>query len=318
MVENETVWASQKGMAEIFNVDVRTISEHLRNIFTTGELEQSEAVIRNFRTTAADGKRYETNFYSLDAIISVGYRVNSMQATQFRRWATGILREYLIKGFSLDDERLKAGKAMFGKDYFDELLERIREIRASERRFYQKITDIYAQCSVDYERNSETTQKFYANVQDKLHHAVHGHTAAELINIRADAEKPHMGLTNWRSEPSGGKLTKSDVTVGKNYLNGEELQELNRLVSMFLDTAENFARRKIVMTMREWGEHLNRFLELNAYKVLDGFGSLSRDTANQRALSEYDKFRVVQDRAYQSDFDRAIDEIKAKDVRAKT
>jgi hypothetical protein len=317
MVEDETVWSSQRGMAEIFNVDVRTVSEHLRNIFATGELAEDESVLRKFRNTASDSKTYETSFYSLDAIISVGYRVNSMQATQFRKWATSVLREYLVKGFSLDDERLKSGTALFGKDYFEELLERIREIRASERRFYQKITDIYATCSMDYDGNAEITQKFYAHVQDKLHFAVHGHTSAELIGSRADASKPHMGLQSWKNEKRGGKITKTDVTIGKNYLNREELEELNRLVAMYLDTAEGFARRRKPMTMRQWAEKLDGFLEFNAYDVLRDFGKMRRDAADQRALVEYEKFRVVQDREYKSDFDRIVDEVRTTGLRAK-
>lgn len=318
MVEDETVWASQRGMAEIFGVDVRTISEHLKNIFATGELSDDESVVRKIRTTAFDGKNYETNFYSLDAIISVGYRVNSMQATQFRKWATSVIKEYLIKGFALDDERLKSGSTMFGKDYFEELLERIREIRASERRFYQKITDIYAQCSIDYDATAEVTQKFYAHVQDKLHFAVHGHTSAELISMRADATKPHMGLHSWNNERRGGKITKADVIVGKNYLNPSELEELNRLVSMYLDTAEGFARRRKVMTMQEWAQKLDGFLEFNAYEVLRDFGRVRREVANHRAEGEYEKFRVIQDREYKSDFDRVVDEVRTKGLSAKS
>ena len=317
MVEDETVWTSQRGMAEIFNVDVRTISEHLKNIFATGELSNDESVVRNFRTTAFDGKTYETKFYSLDAIISVGYRVNSMQATQFRKWSTSVLREFLVKGFALDDERLKSGTAMFGKDYFEELLERIREIRASERRFYQKITDIYAQCSIDYDATAEVTQKFYAHVQDKLHFAVHGHTSAELINMRADAAKPHMGLHSWKNERQGGKITKHDVTVGKNYLEHGELEELNRLVSMYLDTAEGFARRRVPMTMQQWAAKLDGFLEFNAYEVLRNYGRVKREAANKRALGEYEKYRVIQDREYRSDFDRVVDAVRTKGLRAK-
>lgn len=312
LVEDETVWASQRGMAEIFAVDVRTVSEHLRNIFTTGELSEDESVIRKFRITGSDSKSYETSFYSLDAIISVGYRVNSMQATQFRRWATGVLRDYLTKGFALDDERLKAGASMFGRDYFEELLERIREIRASERRFYQKITDIYAQCSIDYDKNAEITQRFYAHVQDKLHYAVHGHTSAELIDARADASKPHMGLQSWKNEKRGGKITKLDVTVGKNYLNHTELSELNRLVSMYLDTAEGFARRRKAMTMRQWAEKLDGFLEFNAYEVLRDYGRVRREAAEQHAFIEYEKFRVIQDADYRSDFDMVVDDVRAR------
>ncbi len=311
VAENETVWASQKGMAEIFDVDVRTVSEHLQNIFKSNELNEV-SVIRNFRITASDGKNYETNFYNLDAVISVGYRVNSYQATQFRRWATRILKEYLIKGFALDDERLKQGKKLFGKDYFDELLERIREIRASERRFYQKITDIFSECSRDYDSQSPVCQQFYAHVQDKLHHAIHGHTSAELIRLRADASKPHMGLTSWKNEVKRGKVTKLDVSIGKNYLLKEEVEELNRLVGMYLDFAENMARRKIALSMNDWSERLDEFLRFNAYDVLDGFGSVNRTTAENIAYAEYEKFRVVQDKEYKSDFDKVVGEIKTK------
>jgi hypothetical protein len=309
IVASETVWASQRGMAEIFDVDVRTVSEHLRNIFTTQELIEA-AVIRNFRITAIDNKNYDTNFYSLDAIISVGYRVNSHQATQFRRWATTVLKEYLIKGFALDDDRLKQGKQLFDKDYFDELLERIRAIRASERRFYQKITDIYSQCSVDYDKNAPLTKTFYAQVQDKLHHAIHGHTSAELIKLRADAKQPKMGLTSYKNEKTGGRVTRADVTVGKNYLNETELQDLNRLVGMYLDFAEGFVRRQIVMKMQDWIDKLNEFLRFNAYSVLANFGNISRERAEERALAEFEKFRGEQDRDYRSDFDEVVEQIK--------
>ena len=310
LVEDETVWASQRGMSEIFDVDVRTISEHLSNIFEAGELTAETSVVRKFRTTAADLKSYETTFYSLDAIISVGYRVNSLQATQFRKWATSILREYLIKGYAMDDERLKGGKTLFGKDYFDELLERIREIRASERRFYQKITDIYSQCSVDYDKSSAITQNFYAHIQDKLHFAIHSHTSAELIDLRADAGKRHMGLQTWESERRGGKITKRDVTVGKNYLTQGELQDLNRLVSMYLDSAENFARRRKTMTMSQWSEMLDGFLEFNAYDVLGDFGKVRREVAVRHAETEYEKFRVIQDHDYKSDFDKVVEQAR--------
>ena len=309
VVGNETVWASQRGMSEIFGVGVPTINEHLQNIFKSSELEES-TVIRNFRTPAVDGKNYDTNFYNLDAIISVGYRVNSLQATQFRKWATSVLRDFLIKGFALDDDRLKQGNQLFGKDYFDELLERIREIRASERRFYQKITDIYSQCSIDYDKNSPISQQFYAHVQDKLHYAIHGHTSAELIALRADASQPHMGLTSYKNVKTRGKVTKIDVTVGKNYLAQNELEELNRLVSMYLDNAENFARRQIAMKMQDWSQRLNDFLTFNAYPVLEGYGNTRRETAEKRALSEYEKFRVVQDKEFKSDFDNVVDAVR--------
>ena len=309
VVGNETVWASQRGMSEIFGVGVPTINEHLQNIFKSSELEES-TVIRNFRTPAVDGKNYDTNFYNLDAIISVGYRVNSLQATQFRKWATSVLRDFLIKGFALDDDRLKQGNQLFGKDYFDELLERIREIRASERRFYQKITDIYSQCSIDYDKNSPVSTQFYAHVQDKLHYAIHGHTSAELIALRADASQPHMGLTTYKNVKIRGKVTKLDVTVGKNYLAQNELEELNRLVSMYLDNAENFARRQIAMKMQDWSQRLNDFLTFNAYPVLEGYGNTRRETAEKRALSEYEKFRVVQDKEFKSDFDNVVDAVR--------
>jgi hypothetical protein len=246
--EDETFWLSQKKMAELFGVDVRTINEHLKNIFKTNELEEKSA-IRNFRITAADGKNYLTNFYNLDAIIAVGYRVNSMEATRFRVWSTKTLREFIIKGFVLDDERLKQGKK-FGKDYFDELLERIREIRASERRFYQKITDIYAQCSLDYDPASDITKSFYKTVQNKLHWAITGHTAAELIAERASASQPNMGLTTWKNAPRG-KISKTDVSIAKNYLSENKLDELNRIVGMYLDYAENQAKRHVAMTMKD-------------------------------------------------------------------
>lgn len=308
---DETVWASQKGMSEIFGVDVRTVNEHLQNVFRSGEIDIN-SVIRKSRITAADGKSYDTNFYNLDAIISIGYRVNSYQATQFRKWATSVLKEYLIKGFALDDERLKQGGQLFGKDYFDELLERVREIRASERRFYQKITDIYAQCSIDYDKDAPITHQFYSHVQDKLHYAIHGNTSAELIYKRADASKPHMGLLNYKNSGRGGKVTKQDTKTGKNYLNEKELDGLNRLVSMYLDFAENFAIRHIPMKMQNWAEKLDDFLRFNAYEVLDGFGNVRRDAAEAKAFTEYEKFRVIQDREFKSDFDKVVDEIKTK------
>jgi hypothetical protein len=303
IVSDETVWASQRGMGEIFGVESNTINYHLKEIFSSKELEES-TVTRKIRVTAFDGKQYNTNFYNLDAIISIGYRVNSYQATQFRKWATTVLREYLIKGFALDDDRLKQGNQMFGKDYFDELLERIREIRASERRFYQKITDIYAQCSIDYDKD--------AYVQDKLHYAIHGHTSAELIQLRADASKPNMGLYSYKNEKLGGKITKYDVTVGKNYLDQKEIEDLNRLVSMYLDFAENFARRQIAMKMQDWSDKLDDFLAFNAYKVLENHGRVRRDTSEHRAIAEYEKYRVIQDQKYKSDFDKIVDEVRTK------
>ncbi|CAN5549247.1 virulence RhuM family protein [soil metagenome] len=309
VVDAETVWATQRGLGEIFGVTQSTISHHLKQVFDSRELDEV-AVYRKFELTAFDGKQYETSFYNLDAIISVGYRVNSYQATQFRKWATTVLRGYLIKGFALDDDRLKQGKTLFGKDYFDELLEKIREIRASERRFYQKITDIYSQCSVDYDKNSPISQQFYAHVQDKLHYAIHGHTSAEIVVTRADADKPNMGLSAWKNERSGGKITKSDVAVGKNYLTSHELDELNRLVSQYLDFAEGFARRKKTLTMQDWAEKLDGFLEFNAYAVLKDFGKTKRETADRKAFQEYEKFRIIQDKEYKSDFDEVATTIK--------
>lgn len=311
LVADETTWVSQGGMAEIFGVTVQNISQHLQNIIYRDN-EVNESVIKKSLIPAPDGKTYETNLYNLDAIISVGYRVNSFEATQFRRWATSVLRSYLIKGYALDDERLKQGKQLFGRDYFDELLERIREIRASERRFYQKITDLFAQCSIDYDKESPIAHQFYAHIQDKLHFAISGHTAAELVVMRANAEKPHMGLQIWKNAQKGGKVTKLDVTVGKNYLNQEELESLNRLVSMYLDWAENFARRQIALTMKDWAQKLDGFLEFNAYDVLKGYGTVRRDVAERRAFAEYEKFRVIQDKEFKSDFDRIVDTIKTK------
>lgn len=268
-VAEETVWLTQKLMASLFDVDVRTVSKHLRNLFDGGELQES-AVIRKFRNSAADGKQYLTAFYNLDAIIAVGYRVNSQRATQFRIWATQTLKEFIIKGFVLDDERLKQGKR-FGKDYFDELLERIREIRASEWRFYQKITDIYVECSLDYDPKSELTQTFYKTVQKKLEWAITGKTAAEIIASRADAGNPNMGLTTWKNAPSG-KILKSDVMVAKNYLAEHEIKELNRIVGMYLDYAETQAARHKYMTMKDWIEKLDAFLKFNEYEVLQNAG----------------------------------------------
>ena len=311
VLSDETVWASQKGMAEIFGVDVRTVSEHLQNIFKSRELNES-ATIRKFRIVADNGGEYNVNFYNLDAVISVGYRVNSYQATQFRKWATSILKEYLIKGFTLDDERLKQANQLFNQDYFDELLERIREIRASERRFYQKITDIYSQCSVDYDKNAPITLQFYAHVQDKLHYAIHHHTSAELVKLRADGGKPNMGLTSWATSKKGGKIARTDIKVGKNYLTHDELNDLNRLVGMFLDFAENFARRKTVLTMQDWVQKLDDFLIFNSYEVLAGFGKTRRESAELHAAKEFEKFRVNQDKVYESDFDKIVDQIKTK------
>jgi hypothetical protein len=301
MYHDETFWLTQKRMAELFGVDVRTVNEHLRNIFESGELSE-EAVIRKFRITAADGKSYLTKLYNLDAVISVGYRVNSPQATQFRIWATRTLKEFVVKGFVLDDERLKQG-TRFGKDYFDELLERVREIRASERRFYLKITDIYEQCSIDYQKDAEITQTFFKTVQNKLHWAITGRTAAEIVAARADADKPHMGLTTWKKAPDG-KVLKSDVAVAKNYLAEDEIKALERIVSMYLDYAEDQAARHRPMRMADWVEKLDGFLSFNEYEILANAGEVSAAVARELAEGEYERFRVGQDRDYEGDFER--------------
>ena len=303
LFSDENVWLSQAQMVELFQSSKSNISEHIKHIFEEGELNK-DAVVRKLRTTAEDGKSYNVTYYNLDVIISVGYRVKSIQGTQFRIWATKTLREFIIKGFVLDDERLKNG-ANFGKDYFDELLERIREIRASERRFYQKITDIYAQCSIDYDKNSQVSKNFYATVQNKLHWAITGHTAAEIIRDRADANKPHMGLTTWKNAPKG-KILKRDVSVGKNYLTQKELSELNRVVNMYLDYAELQASKHIPMKMQDWVSKLDAFLSFNEYKVLRNLGEISNKVAKELAEGEYEKFRVEQDREYESDFDKTV------------
>lgn len=310
VAEDETVWASQKVLAEIFNVEVSTINYHLKEVFKSKELDEN-SVIRKFRITAADGKAYLTNYYNLDAIISVGYRVNSSNATKFRIWATGVLKEYLVKGFALNDDRLKQGAQLFGQDYFEELIERIREIRASERRFYQKVTDVFAQCSVDYDKESDTAHVFYAAVQNKFHFAIHGKTASELITTRSDSSKPNMGLTSWKNERAGGKVLKSDVAIAKNYLSEDEIRSLNRLVSQYLDFAEGLAERRKVMTMAEWAAKLDDFLRFNEYDVLANAGRISADSAKKKAEAEYEKFRVVQDLTFKSDFDKMVIDIKA-------
>ncbi|GAB5544297.1 MAG: virulence RhuM family protein [Sandaracinaceae bacterium] len=311
--EDETFWLSQRQMADLFGVDVRTVNEHLRNIYESGELDQ-EATIRNFRMIRTEGNRSvsrEIAHYDLDAIISVGYRVNSAQATRFRIWATETLREFIVKGFVLDDERLKLNRR-FGKDYFDELLERIREIRASERRFYLKITDIYEQCSIDYDAKAETTQTFFKTVQNKLHWAVTGKTAAEIIAERADADKPSMGLTTWKNAPDG-KVIKSDVSVAKNYLIEGEIKELERIVSMYLDYAENQAARQIPMKMTDWVQKLDAFLAFNEYEVLTNAGQVSAAVAKRLAEEQYARYRVRQDREFESDFERAVKRLEGED-----
>lgn len=304
--QNGTFWLTQKAMAELFGVNVPAVNKHLKNIFETGELEQA-SVISKMETTAADGKRYTTNFYRLEVILAVGYRVNSTQAADFRRWATQTLNEFIIKGFVIDDERLKQGKN-FGQDYFDELLERIREIRASERRFYQKITDLYA-LSTDYVRESQQTKDFFSAVQNKLHWAITGKTAAEIIYTAADATKLYMGLKTWKAAPDG-KILKSDTTVAKNYIAHQHLTELNRIVSAYLDLAENNAQRGIAFSMQEWAKFLDSFLELSNYPILKDKGKIPMLEAKLKAVSEYEKFRVIQDQTYESDFDREIKDLK--------
>ena len=316
LLHDETVWLTQKGMQELFEKAKSTISEHIKNVFEEGELDE-KVVVRDFRTTsphgAIEGKTQENTvkYYNLDVIISVGYRVKSQRGTQFRIWATKVLREYIIKGFAMDDQRLKQGSALFGKDYFDELLERIREIRASERRFYQKITDIYAQCSIDYDPKAEITQTFYKTVQNKLHWAITGHTAAEIIKERANAAKPFMGLTTWKNAPQG-KILKTDVSVAKNYLKEKELRELNRIVTMYLDFAELQAERQVPMKMTDWVARLDAFLQFNEYNVLKDAGKISATIAKQLAEKEYNKFRVVQDKNFESDFDKEVKRITKK------
>ena len=308
-LKDETVWLTQKALAELFGVQVPGINKHLKNIFESGELVEA-SVVSILEATAADGKSYQTRYYNLDAIIAVGYRVNSYQATQFRIWATKTLREFIIKGFVMDDERLKRGKQAFGKDYFEELLERIREIRASERRFYQKITDIYA-LSIDYRSDAPVTQEFFASVQNKLHWAITGQTAAELIYTAADAAKIHMGLATWTHAPEG-KILKSDVTVAKNYLNEAHVQELNRIVSAYLDLAENRALRGTLMRMADWVGFLRSFLELSDYPILQDKGKVSALEAKLKAEGEYEVYRQRQDADYLSDFDKEIKRLEGQ------
>lgn len=305
--KDETFWMTQKAMAELFAVNVPAISKHLSNIFEEGELFK-EATVSKMEIVQMEGNRKvkrEPEFYNLDAIIAVGYRVNSKKATRFRQWATKTLKDYITKGFVLNDDMLKNGKP-FGKDYFDELLERIREIRASERRAYQKITDVFEQCSYDYDKNSDITKAFYAFVQNKLHFAVTGKTAAELVYERVNAEKPAMGLTTWKDAPDG-KILKRDISVAKNYLNEKELSRLNRLVTMFIDYAELMAEDEVLMSMQDWVEQTNQFLRNNRREVLEGKGKVSHDMAMKKAEKEYEIFRVKQDQEYVSEFDREVE-----------
>ena len=314
LYEEETIWLSQKLMAALFSVDVRTVNEHLKNIFKSSELEES-SVIRNFRTTATDGKKYNTNFYNLDAIISVGYRVNSVRATQFRQWATQVLREFAIKGYVLDKKRMENG-SFLGEDYFEKLLEEIREIRLSERKFYQKISDIYA-TSIDYNKDAPTTKVFFAKVQNKLHFAIHGHTAAELIQLRADNIQSNMGLTTWEKAPNG-KIIKTDVSIAKNYLTKTELESLGRIVNAYLELAEERALRQVPMTMEDWATRLDSFLEFVERDVLQDSGKVTAEMAKNHAESEFEKFRIVQDRLFESDFDKAVKEIKSVEGQGET
>lgn len=312
---DETIWATQNSIAEIFETTKQNVSYHLSNIYSEGELVKG-ATVKEILTVQREGNRNVSRnieFYNLDVIISVGYRISSPKATTFRIWATSVLKEYMIKGFALDDERLKQGKQAFGKDYFDELLERIREIRASERRFYLKITDIYA-TAIDYDKNAPITQLFFKTVQNKLEYAITKHTASEIIRSRADSNKPNMGLTTWKNIKKGGKIQKSDVGVAKNYLTEDEISELNILVNMYLDYAELQAKRNRTMTMKDWVEKLDTFLQFNEYDLLKDSGRIRADVAKSFAEKEYDKFRVIQDSEYKSDyerFDEAVDEIKS-------
>ncbi|MDR1581315.1 MAG: virulence RhuM family protein [Synergistaceae bacterium] len=303
---DENVWLSQKMMATLYDVDVRTVNEHLKKVFFDSELSE-EAVIRNFRITASDGKKYDTKHYNLKAIIAVGYKVNSERAVQFRKWATNIVEEFTIKAYVMDDERLKSGSVLTSK-YFEEQLERVRAIRLSERKFYQKITDLYA-TALDYDPSAKATKRFFATVQNKMHYAVHGHTAAELIVERADAEKEHMGLTTWKYAPKG-RIEKFDVAVAKNYLSEFELGQLERMVSAYLDFGESMARRNIPLTMEDWEKRLNAFIELLDYGILQDAGKVSAEIAKIHAETEFEKYRITQDRLFESDYDRYVRELE--------
>jgi hypothetical protein len=307
---NENIWLTQKMIATLYDVDVRTVNYHLKKIFSDRELEEI-SVIRNFRITASDGKNYNTNHYNLSAIIAVGYKVNSERAVQFRKWATQVIREFTIKGYAMDDERLKNDGTVLGKKYFEEQLERIREIRLSERKFYQKITDIYA-TSIDYDVTAQATKRFFATVQNKLHWAIHGQTAAEVIVDRADHQKQNMGLSTWKDAPKG-KIQKFDVSVAKNYLTENEMAQLQRLVSAYLDVAEDMALRQIPMTMQDWEARLNKFIEATDREILQDAGRVTAEIAKAHAESEFEKYRIIQDRLFESDFDRVIKQLEQKD-----
>lgn len=306
--QDEMLWLTQKAMATLFDVGIPAISKHLKNIFDEGELAE-DSVISKMETTASDGKNYMTRYYNLDAVISVGYRVNSTRATQFRQWATAVLRQFAIRGYVLDKKRMENG-AFLTEDYFEHLLAEIREIRLSERRMYQKVTDLYA-TAIDYNKDAPTTRQFFAKVQNKMHYAIHGHTAAELIVERASAEKEHMGLTTWENAPDG-KIVKTDVAIAKNYLKGNELESLGRIVNAFLDLAEDRAKRHIPMTMEDWAKYIDRFLTMDDRELLQDNGKVSAEQAKEFAESEFEKYRIVQDRLFMSDFDREIEGLLEK------
>lgn len=301
--QDETIWATQKVMAQLFDCSSDNIGLHLKNIFKSGELQES-AVTEKYSATASDGKNYLTKFYNLDAIISVGYRVNSVRATQFRQWCTNVLRQFAIRGYVIDRKRMENG-SLISEDYFEHLLAEIREIRLSERRFYQKLTDVYA-TSIDYNRDAPTTRAFFKKVQNKMHYAVHGHTAPELIMGRANAEREHMGLTTWENAPDG-KIVKTDVSIAKNYLNQEELESMGRIVNAFLDVAEDMAKRHIPMTMEDWANRIDKFLDMTNRPILTDAGKLTAEQAKEHAESEFEKYRIIQDHLFKSDFDRLSD-----------
>jgi hypothetical protein len=305
---DESIWLTQKMMAQLYDVNVRTVNEHLKKIFVDSELEQ-DSVIRKFRITASDGKNYDTLHYKLPAIIAVGYKVNSERAVQFRKWATGIIEEFTVKAYVMDDERIKSGGSILTDQYFEEQLQRVREIRLSERKFYQKITDIYA-TAIDYDITAQATKRFFATVQNKLHWAIHGQTAAEVIVNRADADKQNMGLTSWKDAP-GGKIQKFDVVVAKNYLTEAEMVQLSRLVNAYLDVAEDMAQRKIPLTMQDWESRLNRFIAATDREILQDAGKVTTEIAKAHAESEFEKYRIVQDRLFESDFDRILKQIES-------
>lgn len=306
---DESVWITQKMMGVLYDVNVRTVNEHLKKVFSDSEL-QEESVIRKFRITASDGKIYNTQHYHLNAIIAVGYKVNSERAVQFRKWATSIVEQYTIKAYVMDDDRIKSGGSILTEQYFEEQLQRIREIRLSERKFYQKITDIYS-TAIDYDVTAQATKRFFATVQNKLHWAIHGHTAAEVVYQRADAGKPNMGLSTWKDAPQG-KIQKFDVSIAKNYLSENEIQQLSRLINAYLDVAESMAQRKIPMTMQDWETRLNRFIEATDREVLQDAGKVTAEIAKTHAESEFEKYRIVQDRLFESDFDRLINQVRAE------